>query len=182
MIRNIWNKSSPKRKRILSAIAILVIAVLVTTSGMLIPISQEDAEIINNNLNQTVSSLNQDGGIVQFIFGNNFMICLLMFIPIFGPLLGFYALFNTGIVINAISIAEGFPPSLVFVALFLTPVAWIEYTAYSTALSESVWLFKRILEKRGKKELKITSILISICAVLLLFGAIIETIIIFFGS
>jgi len=166
----------------LSAIAILVLAVLVTASGMLIPINQEEAELINNNLNQTVGSLSQKGGIVQFIFGNNFMICLLMFIPILGPLFGFYALFNTGIVINAISIAEGYPSGLVFVALFLTPVAWIEYAAYSTAISESIWLFKRLLEKRGKIELKITCLFISICAVLLLLGAIIETIIIFFGS
>ncbi|MBK5133687.1 hypothetical protein JJE00_04570, partial [Candidatus Bathyarchaeota archaeon] len=96
MIRNIWKKSSTKRKRILSAIAILTIAVLITALGMLIPTSQQEAEFINNNLNQTVNSLTQDGGIVQFIFGNNFMICLLMFIPIIGPLLGFYALFNTG--------------------------------------------------------------------------------------
>lgn len=182
MIRNIWNNSSPKRKRILSASIILVIALLVTALGMLVPINQEEAELINNNLNQTVSSLSQEGGIVQFIFGNNFMICLLMFIPIIGPLLGFYALFNTGIVINAISITEGYPPALVFIALFLTPVAWIEYTAYSTAISESVWLFKRLIQKRGRKELKITSIFVSICAVLLLLGAIVETIIIFIGT
>ena len=95
-------------------------------------------------------------GLTTFLIGNNFMICLLMFIPIFGPSLGFYALFNTGVVINAISIAENYPSGLVFTALFLTPVAWIEYVAYSTALSESIWLFKRFLEKRGKSELKIT--------------------------
>ena len=182
MICNVWNNSSPKRKRLLSALIILVLAILVTASGMLIPINQEEAELISNNLNQTVSSLSQEGGIVQFIFGNNFMICLLMFIPILGPLLGFYALFNTGIVINAISIAEGYPAGLVFVALFLTPIAWIEYAAYSTAISESVWLFKRLLQKRARSEFKITSIFISICAILLLLGAIIETIIIFFGS
>ena len=182
MIRNIWKKSSTKRKRILSAIAILTIAVLITALGMLIPTSQQEAEFINNNLNQTVNSLTQDGRIVQFIFGNNFMICLLMFIPIIGPLLGFYALFNTGTVINAIAIAEGYPSGLVFIALFLTPVAWIEYAAYSTAISESIWLFRRILQKQTWKELRNTSIFISICGVLLLIGAIIETVIIVAGQ
>ncbi len=182
LIRNIWNNSSPKRKRILSAIVILVVALLVTASGMLVPISQEEAELINNNLNQTVNSLSQEGRIVQFIFGNNFMICLLMFIPIIGPVLGFYALFNTGTVISAIAIAEGYPTAVVFIALFLTPVAWIEYAAYSAAISESIWLFKRLLQKRTWNELRITCIFISICAVLLLLGAIVESAIIFLGT
>lgn len=182
MIKNLWNNSSPKRKRILSAITMLLIAIIVTAFGMLMPISQEEAEQINDNLNQTVNSLNQEGGIIQFIFGNNFMICLLMFIPIIGPLLGFFALFNTGTVINAIAIAEGYPSALVFIALFITPVAWIEYAAYSTAISESIWLFKRILQKRAWSELRITSIFISICAILLFIGAIVETAIIFFGT
>ena len=182
LIRDIWKKSSSKRKRILSAIAISFLALLVTALGMLVPTSQQEAELINNNLNQTVSSLTQGGGIVQFIFGNNFMICLLMFIPIIGPLLGFFALFNTGTVINAIAIAEGYHSTLVFIALFLTPVAWIEYAAYSTAISESIWLFRRFLQKQTWRELRITSIFISICGVLLLIGAIVEAVIIFAGQ
>jgi hypothetical protein len=177
-IHNIWDKSSSKRKRIFSALIFLVISILITSLGMLVPLNQEEAELINNNLNQTVNSLRLEGGMVQFIFGNNFMICLFMFIPIIGPLLGFFALFNTGIAINAISIAESYPPVLVFVALFITPIAWIEYAAYSTAISESVWLFKRILEKRGRKEFRITCIFIALCAILLLLGAIVETAII----
>ena len=148
MILNVWKKSSTKGKRILSAITILVLALLVTALGMLVPISQQEAELINNNLNQTVSSLTQGGGTVQFIFGNNFMICLFMFIPIIGPSLGFYALFNTGIIINAITIAQGLPWGFGFIALLFTPVLWIEYAAYSTAISESIWLFRRILQKQ----------------------------------
>jgi hypothetical protein len=182
LIRNFWKNASPKRKRILSAFVILLVAVLVTALGMLVPISQEEAELINNNLNQTFNSLSQEGGIIQFIFGNNFMFCLLMFIPIIGPLLGFFVLFNTGTVINAIAIAESYHSALVFIALFLTPIAWIEYAAYSTAISESIWLFKRLLQKRTWSELRIACIFISICAFLIFIGAIIETAIIFFGT
>ncbi|MEJ2113774.1 MAG: stage II sporulation protein M [Flavobacteriaceae bacterium] len=177
-IRNFWEKASSKRKRIYSSIFLLVIAILITSLGMLVPLNQEEAELINNNLNETLSSMHPETGMVQFIFGNNFMICLLMFIPVVGPLLGFIVLFNTGIVINAISIVQGYPAVIVSIALFLTPVAWIEYAAYSTALSESLWLFKRILKKRGRKELRIACIFIAICAILLLIGAIIETVII----
>ena len=179
---NFWKNSSYKRKRILSMIIILVIAILVTASGLLVSINQEEAEDINKNLNQTINYLTEEGGIVQFIFGNNFMICLLMFIPIVGPIIGFYALFNTGIVINAIALVEGYPSSLVFAALFLTPVAWIEYLAYSIAISESVWLFRRFTQKKGRSWLKITSIFIAICAALLLLGAIVEAVIIVLGT
>lgn len=182
MILDFWKKASLKRKRIFSAIIILIISFLVTAMGMLVPISQEEAERINNNLNQTVNSLSQEGGIIQFIFGNNFMICLLMFIPLIGPLLGFFALFNTGTVINAIAIAENYPSAVVLLALFLTPVAWLEYAAYSTAISESIWLFKSFFQKRLRSELRTACIFISICAVLLLTGAIVETLIIFFAS
>ena len=182
MIWDFWKKYSYKRKRILSVIIILIIALIVTASGLLVSINLEEAEAINKNLNQTINYLTEEGGIVQFIFGNNFMICLLMFIPIIGPIIGFYALFNTGIVINAIAIVEGYPTSLVFTALFLTPVAWIEYIAYSIAISESVWLFRRFTQKRGRSWLKITSIFISICAALLVLGAIVEAIIILAGT
>lgn len=181
-ISNFWEKSSSKRKRIYSAIIFLIIAIFITSSGLLVPLNQEEAELINNNLNETLSSLNPESGMVQFIFGNNFMICILMFIPVVGPLFGFFVLFNTGVVINAISIAQGYPSVIVIIALFLTPVAWIEYTAYSTALSESLWLFKRILKKRGRKEFRIACIFIAFCAILLLIGAIVETLIIAYGT
>ena len=177
-IRNFWENSSSKRKRIYSSIIFLVLAMLITSLGLLFPLNQEEAELINNNLNQTLSSVNPESGMVQYIFGNNFMICLLMFISVVGPLFGFFVLFNTGIAINAISIAQGYPSVVVIIALFLTPVAWIEYAAYSTALSESVWLFKRILKKKGQREFRIACVFIALCAILLLIGAIVETVLI----
>jgi len=175
MILDIWRSASPRRKRILSAIAIFVIALIVTIIGSLVPVDAQEASQINDNLNQTVTSLGEEGVLTQFIFGNNFIICLLMFIPIIGPLLGFYALFNTGMVVSAIATAEGYPLFLVFFSLFLTPVFWLEFAAYSIAISESVWLFRRILQGRGWRELKNACIFVSICAVLLLLGAVIET-------
>ncbi len=174
MILDIWRNASPRRKRILSAIAIFVIALIVTIIGSLVPVDAQEANQINDNLNQTVTSLSQEGVLTQFIFGNNFIICLLMFIPIIGPLLGFYALFNTGIVFSAVAAAEGYPLFLVFFSLVLTPIFWLEFAAYSIAISESVWLFRRILQGRGWRELKNACIFVSICAVLLLLGAVIE--------
>ncbi|MBM4400499.1 MAG: stage II sporulation protein M [Crenarchaeota archaeon] len=174
MILGIWRNASPRRKRILSAIAIFVIALIITIIGSLVPVDAQQANQINENLNQTVTSLDEEGVLPQFIFGNNFIICLLMFIPVLGPLLGFYALFNTGIAVSAIATAEGYPLILVFLSLVLTPVFWLEFAAYSIAIGESIWLFRRITQGRGWRELKNACIFVSICAVLLLLGAVIE--------
>ena len=105
------------------------------------------------------------------------MICLLMFIPVIGPLLGFYILFNTGTVLGAISTAEGIPP-IIALAVTLIPIGLIEFAAYSTAMTESIWLFRRITQKKGIHELKNTCIFVSIAAVLLFLGAVIETMLI----
>jgi len=177
-----WINASPRRKRILSTIAVLVVALVVTVIGSLMPISAQEAEQINSDLNQTVSSLSENGALMQYIFGNNFFICLLMFIPVVGPLLGVLILFNTGTAIGAIAVAGGYPVALAFFALFLTPVTWLEFAAYSTSMGESVWLFRRILQGRGKHEFKNACLFITICAVLLLAGAVVETALIAIGA
>jgi hypothetical protein len=64
----------------------------------------------------------------------------------------------------------------------LTPVAWLEYAAYSTAISESIWLIKSFFQKRLNNEFRTACIFISICAILLLIGAIVETLIIVLAS
>jgi uncharacterized membrane protein SpoIIM required for sporulation len=97
-----------------------------------------------------------------------------MFVPIIGPLFGLFVLFNSGTVIGAIATAEGFSPILALVVLFITPVAWLEFGAYSTAMAESVWLFRRFLQRRSASELRKTAVFVSICAVLLIVGAIVE--------
>ena len=182
MVLDIWRNSSPRRKRILSAIAIFVIALIITIIGSLVPVDAQEANQISENLNQTVTSLNEEGVMTQFIFGNNLIICLLMFVPVLGPILGFYALFNTGVAVSAIATAEGYPLALVFLSLVLTPVFWLEFAAYSIAIAESVWLFRRITQGRGWRELRNACVFISICAVLLLVGAVVEAALISIGT
>src|SRR4030067_1042031 len=170
----IWKNASPKRKRILSAIIMFIIVVVVTVSGSLMPVDPQQARQINDELNQTVTTAQQDGTLVQSIFSNNFLISLIMFVPVLGPVFGFYVLFSTGTAINAIAIAQGYPLFLVLFALVLTPVFWLEFAVYSTALAESIWLFRRILQGRGLRELKNLGILVAVCAGLLFLGAVIE--------
>jgi uncharacterized membrane protein SpoIIM required for sporulation len=178
----IWTKASPRRKRILSTIVILLVAIAITGLGSLMPVNAQEATKISNDLNQTVTTLGNEGALMQYIFGNNLLICLLMFIPIIGPLLGLYIMFNTGTVVGAIAAAGGYSPALALIALFITPVAWIEFAAYATAMTESVWLFRRLLQGRGFRELrKNATMFIAICSVLLAVGAIVETALISVG-
>jgi uncharacterized membrane protein SpoIIM required for sporulation len=174
----IWTRASSRRKRLFSIIAVLIVALVVTGIGSLMPISAQDAEQISAELNQTVTTLQAEGLLAPYIFGNNLLICLVMFVPVIGPVLGLFIMFNTGTVVGAIAASSGFSPLLALLAIFITPVGWLEFAAYSTAMAESVWLFRRILQRRFFRELRNTTIFVTICTVLLAVGAIVETAII----
>jgi len=161
-------------KRIFSIVLVFVAIAIVTSIGTLVPISMEDATNIENEVSQTVTSLEQIGGLVPYVFGNNLMIALIMFVPILGPIFGGYVLFNTGTIVAARAIALGYPPTLTFLSLFLTPVAWLEFIAYSTAIASSIWLSVRIFQRNGKHEIVHTAEFIATVAVLLLVGALVE--------
>ena len=153
---------------------VFVAIVIITSIGTLVPVSMEDATKIEDEVNQTVTSLQQIGGLVPYIFGNNLMIALIMFVPILGPIFGGYVLFNTGTVVAARATALGYPPTLTLISLFLTPVAWLEFIAYSAAIASSIWLAVRIFQRNGKHEVVHTAEFIAVVAVLLLVGALVE--------
>jgi uncharacterized membrane protein SpoIIM required for sporulation len=169
-----WTNASSKRKRIYSIILIFILAVIVTVIGSFIPLSHQDAQSISNSANETLNTHKSNGSLTEYIFINNFSICLLMFVPLIGPVLGFIILFDTGIALGAIASVQGYPVWIELIAETITPVFWLEFAAYSTAMAASIWLFRRIMQRRWR-ELKNTGILIGICAILLAVGAIVET-------
>jgi hypothetical protein len=153
---------------------IFIISVILTTAGSLLPINAKDAQKLSANLNQTVSQNRASGTLPQYIFINNFGISLRMFIPILGPVIGFVILTNTGYALGAIAQVQGVSPLMAISSLVLTPVFWLEFTAYSIAIAESVWLIRRLVQQKWG-ELKVTLILIGACAGLLAIGAVVET-------
>jgi uncharacterized membrane protein len=166
---NLWKNFSSRIRRILTILAFFLLSLIITIAGVFTSLSREEANDINSELEKIRQNIN-----TQLIFGNNFMISLIMFVPIIGPIFGFYALYNTGVAIAAQSIGEGIHPLTVFLFLFIFPPTWLEFIAYSTAIAESFWLAWRIIKHKGKKEIVNACILISICAVMLLIAAIIE--------
>ena len=169
-----WIKASTRRKRFYSFLFILVIAFLLTAIGSLVPISNQNAHQIVDPLNQTLSQNRAAGTLPQAIFLNNFRICLIMFIPIIGAAFGFLSFFVSGYALSAISTLQGVPPLQNLSLLLITPHTWLEFAAYALAVSESIWLFRRIMQRRFW-ELKNTAILVLVCAGLLASAAIIET-------
>ena len=176
-----WSTASSRRKRILSIIAVFIVAFIITVIGSLTPTSPQQAKDISNSLNQTINAMKQNDTLLPYIFGNNLMICLLMFVPVIGPILGLYIMFDTGVGLGALSVTTGIPV-IVGLAVTFIPIGIIEFTAYSTAMAESVWLFRRFLQGRGLRELKNASLFVSFCAVVLILGATVETALISIGG
>ncbi len=174
-VPQIWKNASPFEKRVYSTLMMLLIAILVLIIGCYIPISSQYAHELYDYRNQLVNDLGTNLGFATgSIFLNNFVrVCLPMFIPIIGPVMGLGSLLNTGTIFGALGTIGGYPPILIITSLMFSPVFWLEFFAYAIAMTESVWLLRRILQGRWR-ELKITGITIGICAVLLIIGALIE--------
>jgi hypothetical protein len=194
-----WLNASPTRKKIYSIIFMFILAVLATVIGVLIPVDPTEAKMISDQLNQTVTSGTANGTLIPDIFINNWSICLLMFVPIAGAAAGLFILFSTGqafraifqiqaagIVANPSATPTPLPsisPTTAVIALGLIGVVFLlEYVSYTIAMTESIWLGRRILQwlegrRRNelKPEIKYLLIFIGIVSLLLIIGAVVET-------
>jgi hypothetical protein len=173
-----WNNLSPRAKRIIT-IALIFVAITITTGlALLTPVTHQQAVDTNNEINQTVQALQANNSLLTGIFGNNFFLTMIMFIPFIGPVIGLIIFYNTGVVLESEAIAQGYPPGLIFVTQFLLPIIWLEFIAYSTAMAASIWLSARMLQGSFRHEITNTAKFVALCAVILLVSAVIETVII----
>ncbi|MEM0216644.1 MAG: stage II sporulation protein M [Candidatus Bathyarchaeia archaeon] len=160
-------------------IVFFILSIVITIFGALTPLSTDQAQQINQEMENLINILSDVGVLSKttYIFGNNFMLCLSFFTPFVGPLIGVFVLYNTGVVIAAQSMSLGVSPTLTFMLLLIFPFAWMEFMAYSVAMTQSLWLTMWILKRQLRKgrEIVDTCIMISICAVVLLAAAFIET-------
>ncbi|MCJ7425334.1 stage II sporulation protein M [Candidatus Bathyarchaeota archaeon] len=175
-----WEHSSSRLKRIMMILAFLFLSILVTLAGVLTPLSLGESQQLNEQLKQLQDSLkgNDVWHNALLIFQNNILICLIMFVPVLGLFFGFYVLYNTGLVIAAQSNVANVSATMSFLLLFLFPHTLLEFTAYSTALAESVWLPWRLIRHKEKRELVKAGLLILLCAAILLVAALVESVLI----
>jgi hypothetical protein len=185
-----WKEATMRRKRLYSIFFVFLLSVLATLIGLLVPVSPQEAQMISDMLNQTVTQGQADGTLIQDIFLNNFPLCLLMFIPLVGFGVGMFILFSTGQAFRAVfeiqaasgaasassSVADISPTTAILVLVLIGVVFLLEYVSYSIGMAESIWFFRRILQNRLKGEFKYLGIFIGIVALLLIVGAIVETV------
>ncbi len=157
--------------RLLFLVIVLVAAILATALGVLL-FSADATEA--QQLREEILADFERANDPRFIFGNNLFLTLIMFVPIVGPIWGLLVLFNTGSIIALISIAEGFPPLLTYLLLFLMPVFWLEFAAYALAMAQSMILFLKMLQRRGKQEVSRTCVVITLCTLILFVAAVVE--------
>jgi hypothetical protein len=181
-----WIDASPKRKRIYSALFVFALTLVAMAAGFAVPVSPEFAQEIYNQLNQTVTEGNATGTLAASIFTNNFLLCLAMFIPLAGIGIGLFIMFSTGLAFRAVLEAQlamgvsttppvAFDFSTAILALALVGITFVaEFVSYTIGMTESVWLFRRLTQRRYR-ELKITAKLIGVVALLLTIGALVET-------
>ncbi|MEM2104192.1 MAG: stage II sporulation protein M [Candidatus Bathyarchaeia archaeon] len=175
-LSSLWRGFPAKIKYVLTVLTFLGISISVTLAGVLTPLTREDAQELNRELEEMqeyVSTVDIFSG-TKLIFGNNFILCLFFFVPFAGPVFGLYVLYSTGVVIAAQSISLGVNPTLTFLLLFIFPFTWLEFLAYSAAFAQSARLSWRIIKRNCRRELVNTSVMISICAVTLLLAAVTE--------
>ena len=181
-----WIEASPRRKRIYSAIFVFALTLIALAAGFAVPVSPEFAQDVYGQLNRTVTEGTASGTLAPDIFRNNFLLCLAMFIPLAGIGIGLFIMFSTGLAFRAVlevQLATGVsaaPPvsfdfSTAVLALALIGITFVaEFVSYTIGMTESVWLFRRLTQRRWR-ELKLTAKLIGVVALLLAIGAIVET-------
>ena len=180
-----WKTASPKRKRIYSIIFMLALCITATSLGTLVQLSAQDAKQLSDSTNGIITDNPTYPSLVGAILLNNFKICLVMFIPIFGAVFGLFVLFSTGVGIRAIldtqsasgasaAISTISPTTAILALVFVGLTFVLEYVSYSIGIAECIWLYRRLTQRRWR-ELKNTGILIGIVAALLITGALVES-------
>jgi len=175
-VLNYWKRLPTFTKRIWTVAGFFFLCIIVTVAGTLTPLSQQEAQSLSKDLDQQRQTITSMGGFQQTsaIFGNNFLISLITFVPFAGPVFSLYVMYSTGVVIAADSLAHNASPPWIFLNLIVLPFAWMEFLAYSIAFAGSAWLAWRITQARARAELSKTCTFISVCAVILVAAAVIE--------
>jgi hypothetical protein len=121
------------RTRVLIFVAVFIVLSGIFAYASSIHLSSSDAQ----SLNQGVESIN---GTVVGIYTNNVQIALLEFVPVFGPGMGVYSSYDTGLALAGIaqSSGTGISGPEFFIFLLFTPIFWIEFACYSLAVEESI--------------------------------------------
>jgi hypothetical protein len=162
-------------RRVIVIAIFFAVALIVTLIGTLTPLTAQEAEGINEGINESFNTINSMPPLDQVtaIWGNNLLIALIGFVPMAGTFFELFILWDSGVGIAAITYGKT-NPTISFLSILPIPVAWLEFIGYSIGLSEGLWLFWRLRQKRGRRELRNACFFVAVVVVTLLLAAIIE--------
>ncbi|MEM4352080.1 MAG: stage II sporulation protein M, partial [Candidatus Caldarchaeum sp.] len=163
--------------RFLSALAATAVLIILLAAGALTPIPVPDAQSMVEGFEELVASLTASPA---GIFFNNLVASLLMIIPALGMALAAFIVYNTGLVIGAVSITSNIPVGLSLLIPFLTLYGFVEMLAYGFAVSESFFLTSAVVRRRFRSEVRVVPYVLVVVVVLLGVAAVIEWLLIEF--
>lgn len=171
IIVNIRNIGWRQWKRVFFLMLLFVIIVIAIGSSSSLSVNQSSDILreFENNLPEINT---------KPIFANNFLISLLMFIPIFGLVIGVIILHTTGVVIAATGMAVDIPGIFLLLSLLVFPFSWLEFISYAAAMTQSIFLILGVFRRCITKEMFRTVILLIVTFIILFIAAFIETVLI----
>jgi len=154
----------------------LAAALIVCAIGTFLPVDQETMSNVSRELEEIRSFIRNLDFLSAslYIFSHNLILCLVMFIPLFGLGFGMYVMLSSGYAIEIDALTHQVPPPLVFVSLFLMPYFWMELISYASAMSQSILIAWGLYKKEFKRTLTETLKIIGIVTALLFTAALIE--------
>ncbi|RLI22218.1 hypothetical protein DRO54_01705 [Candidatus Bathyarchaeota archaeon] len=167
--------------RLYLILIMLAAAIIVCAMGTFLPVDQETLANVSQQIEETrnlVKSLDYLSASL-YIFSHNFVLCLIMFIPLFGVGFGMYVMLSTGYAIEIDALAHQVPPPLAFISYFLLPHFWMEFISYALATSQSILITWALYKRESGDSLTETLKTVGITAALLFAAALIETALIF---
>lgn len=171
IMANIRNFGWRQWKRVFFLMLLFVIIIIAIGSSS--PLSENQSSDILREFENNLPEID-----TQPIFSNNFIIALIMIIPIFGLAIGVIVLHSTGIIIAATGMSVDIPGILLLLSLLVFPFSWLEFLSYAAAMTQSVFLVLGLFRKHFKNELIRTAFLLITIFVMLFVAAFIETVLI----
>jgi predicted RNA-binding Zn-ribbon protein involved in translation (DUF1610 family) len=160
------------KERIPVFLVTFMLCLAATAIGTLARVDRSEATRIFHEIEEQTESIKKYG--FHLIFTHNLRIMLVMFVPAFGPLWGFTALYNTGRILAAFSMLYGINPLIIFLSLLPYPFVIMEYTSYALAISESLMLTRSIIKRDFKNGVIVALVVMAVCIIALILAAIAE--------
>ena len=117
--------------------AIELAAIIVVSNSAFFPGETSLYEKQYNNIKPTLDQ--SAAGQVMGIFTNNFRVAIAELIPVIGPIVFGFSIYETARIVEVIGIVNGLGVGAALGTLFFLPSTWLELPAYSIAVAESAY-------------------------------------------